>query len=276
MELFTPAQIVQNYAETGAAKCRAPAKRLLLLGVLAGLLICFGAVVSNTVCFSLQSASAGRIAGGLLFPFGLGMVVLSGAELFTGNCLIGISVLAGKVRVGAMLRNWALVYAGNFIGGLAVAASCAFFGQLELANGALAVHTIRVAAAKCALPFGSAVVLGICCNLLVCMGVVLSFAAKEPVGKALGAYLPVAYFVICGFEHCVANMYFVPAGIFAASRPAYAALAAAAGVDTAALSWGSFLLHNLLPVTLGNIAGGLLLGGMLWLCHSKWQQKATA
>jgi formate/nitrite transporter len=267
MSLFSPAEIISNYADIGAKKASSPGWKLLLLGVLAGFLIGMGSAVTNTAAHAITNVSAARIICGLLFPFGLGIVMLVGAELFTGNCMIPVSVLAGKTGWGGLLKNWVCVYLGNFIGGVLLAAGCAFFGQLNYSDGGLAVYTIKVAAAKCVIPFGNGVVLGILCNLLVCLGVLCALSAKDASGKILGAYIPVAFFVICGFEHCVANMYYIPAGLFAAQVPRYAQLAAAAGVDISALTWGNFLVRNLVPVTIGNILGGATIGVLLWVCH---------
>ena len=150
-----------------------------------------------------------------------------------------------------------------------MAAGCAFFGQLNYSGGALAVYTMKVAAGKCAIPFANGVVLGILCNLLVCLGVLMAMSAKDTTGKIIGAFLPVAYFVLCGFEHCVANMYYISAGLMAKAVPAYAQLAAEAGVDLSALTLSNFLLGNLVPVTLGNILGGAALGWLMWFCHLK-------
>lgn len=164
------------------------------------------------------------------------MVVIMGAELFTGNCLIGISLLDKKCVLGEMLRSWVIVYLANFAGSLLVAGGCAWFGQMDLGGGQLAVYTMKVAAAKCALPFQNALVLGFFCNLLVCLGVLMSLSAKDSAGKILCAYLPVAFFVMCGFEHCVANMYYIPAGLMAKTVPAYVELAGEMGVDLTALT----------------------------------------
>jgi formate/nitrite transporter len=232
-------------------------------------MIALGGAAANTAAHSAASAGAGRMAAGLLFPFALGIIMLTGMELFTGNCMIAISVLAKKASLRGMLKNWGAVYAGNFAGGLLVAASCAFFGQMDLSGGGLAVYTINLAAAKCALPFGTALVFGVLCNALVCLGVLCSLSAKDTAGRILGAYIPVALFVICGFEHSVANMFFVPAGLFANAVPEYSAAAALAGVDTSALTWGAFLLNNLLPVTIGNIVGGAGIAAALWKGHRK-------
>ena len=165
---------------------------------------------------------------------------MSGAELFTGNCLIAISLLERQCTPAGMLRNWAIVYLSNFAGALLVAAGCAFFGQLNYSGGLLAVFTMKLAAGKCALPFQNTFVLAILCNLLVCLGVILAMTAKDTAGRFIGAFLPVCYFVICGFEHCVANMYYIPAGLMAKAVPAYAQLAAEMGVGLSRPHRGQF------------------------------------
>lgn len=272
MHLFTPSECASNYAAAGRAKTQLPAARLFLLAMLAGFFIAMGGAVASTAAHAVENAGLARVLCGLLFPFGLAMVVLTGAELFTGNTLIVISVLSGQTSVRAMLRNWAIAYLGNATGAVLTAAACVFSGQLGVSDGALALYAMKLAAGKCALPFGGAVVLGVLCNLLVTAGVLLSLTAQDVPGRVLGAYLPVAFFVICGFEHCVANFYYISAGLFAQSVPAYAALAAQAGLDLSALTWGGFLLRNLLPVTLGNILGGVGMGALYWYCHPPRRQ----
>lgn len=276
MNLFSPAELTQNYASLGKAKAEKPFFRLFGLAVLAGLFIAFGAAVCNTAVHSIAAVSTSRIISGLLFPFGLGMVMLMGAELFTGNVMIGISVLNGDTTAAKMLRSWAIVYLGNFLGTVLLALACSRFGQLDYSKGGLAAYTIKIAAAKCSLPFANALVMGILCNILICAGVLCSLSAKDTAGRILGAYIPVAFFVICGFEHSVANMYYVPAGLFALQMPPYAAQAAEAGIDVSMLPWGNFLLHNLLPVTLGNILGGLFVGITMLACHLKKATLAAA
>lgn len=254
--MLTPAEFVETYAGIGAGKATAPVRRVFLLAVLAGFFIGMGGAASTTATHALANAATARIVSGMLFPFGLIMVIFTGSELFTGNCLMTISVLSHRASLWGMVRNLAVVYLGNFAGALALAAACAFSGQMNLSGGMLAAAAIRTAAAKCSLPFGGAVVLGALCNILVCAAVLCAISAKSAPGKAIGAFLPVCFFVVCGFEHSVANMYYIPAGLFALSVPKYAALAIKAGVDTAGLTWGGFLLRNLLPVTLGNLLGG--------------------
>jgi formate/nitrite transporter len=232
-------------------------------------MIGFGAAVSNTACHAIGNQSLARVAGGLLFPFGLGMVMLTGAELFTGNCMMVISLLDGETNLSKTLKNWFCVYLGNMTGGILLAIGVAASGQLNLGDGALALYTIKVAAAKCNLTFGPAVLLGIFCNILVCLGVLCSLSAKDTSGRILGAYIPVAFFVICGFEHSVANMYYIPAGIFALNISDYAAAAIETGLSVSALGWGNFLKANLLPVTVGNIIGGAGIAALLWYCHAR-------
>lgn len=275
MGSLNPTELTHSYAEAGKKKAECFPSKMVILAILAGLLIAFSGAVTNTASHSIGNVSAARMISGLLFPFGLGMVMLLGAELFTGNCMIPISVLEKKTTIGKMLRNWAIVYSGNFAGALLLAAACAYFGQMDYSAGGLAVYTIKVAAGKCALSFSSGIVLGFFCNILVCTGVLCSLSAKDTGGRIFGAYIPVAVFVICGFEHCIANMYYIPAGLFAMNVPRYAQLAAEAGIDTSMLTWGNFFIRNLLPVTIGNILGGVSLGLTMWAAHlPKAKEKA--
>lgn len=270
----TPSEFVNSYALIGQKKANNVATKLLVLGVLAGFLIGMGAAVTNTAGHALANPSVAKIVSGLLFPFGLIMVILTGAELFTGNCLITISVLEKKVDVKGMLRNWFYVYLGNFIGALFLAMACAYSGPMNLNGNGVAVYTMKVAAGKCALTFGNALILGILCNVLVCIAVAMSLMSKNTIGRAIGAYLPIAFFVICGFEHSVANMYYITAGLLAKNIPAYAEAAAAAGLDLSALTWGNFFLHNLIPVTLGNIIGGCSFASLIWFGFAPQEQPA--
>ena len=264
--MLSPGEFIHLYAQIGAKKTANSSRKLVLSALLAGFLIGMGAVVSNTAGHALTNAGVSRVVCGLLFPFGLIMVIITGAELFTGNCLITISLLEKKAGLSGMVRNLVLVYLGNLLGAAALAAVIVYCGQLDLSGGALAVHTIRTAAAKCAIPFGKAMALGILCNILVCAGVMCSLCGKSLPGKAIGAFVPVCFFVIGGFEHCVANMYYIPAGMLAAGVPRYAQLAREAGADLSALNLVD-CLRNLIPVTMGNIIGGCGFGALIWACH---------
>ena len=266
MNLFTPEEMVRNYSLAGAKKAKAPAWKLLLLGVLAGALIGYAALVTNMACYKLENPSVVRIVSGVLFGFGLGLVILSGAELFTGNTLILISVLDKKATVPGMLRNWGLVYSGNLLGAFLLSFLVARFNHLGAGGGALAAYSMSVAQAKMTAPFLNALVMGILCNMLVVLGVLFSLAGKDGVSRIFGAWAPVMFFVTLGFNHCVADMTYCMTGLFAVRY--YANHAAA----FPALGWGRFLLGNLLPVTLGNIIGGCAIGATMWLCYL-WSRK---
>ena len=262
--MLSPAEFVNFYALTGAKKSSNSGGKLCLSALLAGFFIAAGAVVANTAGHMLTNAGLSRVVCGLLFPFGLIMVIVTGAELFTGNCLITISLLEKKAALAGMIRNLVIVYAGNLAGAVLLALAVVYCGQLDLSGGALAVHTIRTAAGKCAIPFGKAVVLGILCNILVCAGVMCSLCGKSLPGRAIGAFVPVSFFVIGGFEHCVANMYYIPAGLLALRE--YGQMSQEAGVELSMLTVSNFL-GNLIPVTIGNIIGGCGFGALIWAVH---------
>ena len=276
MAIKTPAEVTDAYIDACPPKAGAPAWRLLLLAVLAGVLVSLGAVASSSASFGMEDAGVQRLITGAVFPIGLIMIVLLGAELFTGNALMVTAALSGSITWGRLLRNWGLVYVGNFIGAVAVAALMAFFGQLNLGGGDLAVYTAKVAAAKCQLPWMNAFVLGVFCNFLVCVAIYLGNAAHEVSGKILGVFFPIFGFVIASFEHCIANMYYIPAGIFANMVPAYASAITEAGINVGALNAGAFVCANLIPVTLGNIVGGALVGVVMFAAHSSKRKAREA
>ena len=259
--MLSPKETAERYVNIGRGKAALPIGRMLVLGMLAGAFIALAAVGANTALSTVTNPSLGKLAAACVFPGGLAMVLLAGSELFTGNCLMVMPLLQGEIGWGGMVRNWLFVYIGNLLGSLLIVGLVAGGGQWGLFSGQLAVTTIKVAAGKTALSFPAAFCLGVCCNFLVCIAVWISFAADSVGGKLAGLFFPIMLFVLAGFEHSVANMYYIPAGIVAAADPAYAALAAEAGVDASGLTWGAFFLRNLLPVTLGNIVGGSILVG---------------
>ena len=262
--MLSPKETGERYIKAGQVKAGQPIDRLLVLGLLAGAFIALAAVGANTAMATVANPSLAKLTAACVFPGGLAMVLLAGSELFTGNCLMVIPLLERKIGWGGMLRNWLFVYVGNLLGALLVAALVCLGGQWSLFGGQLAVTTIKVAAGKVALSFPSALVLGVCCNFLVCIAVWISFAAESVGGRLAGIFFPIMLFVLSGFEHSVANMYYIPAGILAAADPAYAQLAVEAGVDISGLTWSAFFCRNLLPVTVGNIIGGSLLVGCLY------------
>lgn len=268
MSMFTPAQIMERYSAMGKVKAERSVHTLLILSFLAGFLIAAAAMASSTVAFQRETVSQARLASGLIFPFGLGMVMVTGAELFTGNTMLLVSLLERKVRLMGLLRSWGFVLFGNFCGAVFMAILCGFSGLFQTSGGAFGVYFIRIAAEKCALPFANALVLGILCNLLVCIGVLCSLSAEDTAGRILGAYIPIALFIICGFEHSIANFFYIPAGFFAARQPDLANLATTAGIDISGLTLTGFL-DNILPVTLGNTIGGAGIGLLMWMSHKQ-------
>ena len=260
-------------SDSGIGKANGNVWKILLLAVLAGAYIAFGAQASTMVSFNLTADAAtvglGKLVSAAVFPVGLMMVVLCGAELFTGNCLMITGVLDRKIKVSGILSNWAIVYLGNMIGSLLLVLFISVSGLWETGGGLLGAAVIKTAATKVGLGFGKAFVLGILCNWLVCLAVWMATGARDTIGKIFSIWFCIALFVMSGFEHSVANMYFIPAGMAASANDAFVQLA---GVDISSLDAGGFLIGNLLPVTLGNIAGGALFVGVIyWTVHRKFK-----
>lgn len=260
----SPKEIAQNYVATGAAKTKLPIGRMLVLGILAGMFIALAGVGATIASTTISNPSLAKLIGAFVFPVGLSMVLLSGSELFTGNNLIIISVLERQAKVSGMLKNWIVVYIGNFIGGALVAVLAVYSGTFNLFGNEAAASVINTAVAKVSLSFDQALFRGVLCNFLVCIAVWMSFGAKDVVGKVAAFFLPIMLFVVSGYEHSVANMYYTIAGILAAKNPAYAAAAMNNGANLSKLTWGSIFTNNLIPVTIGNIIGGMVLVGMAY------------
>lgn len=275
---LSPAQITDFTIETGIKKTSVPAMQSLLLGVLAGAFIAFAAEGSNMAAFNLlarpETYGLGKALAGAIFPTGLILTLEAGAELFTGNTMIFAAVLEGKVRLGAMLRNWGLVYVGNLLGSLLVAVLIVYSGQLNSGANLLGGITLKIASYKTHLEFLPALYLGILCNWLVCLAVWMSYGAKDIAGKSLAIFFPIWLFITSGFEHSVANMYYIPAAIMAKSNAAWVAASGLNPAQLEQINWLSFL-GNLLPVTLGNIIGGsLFVAGAYWLAYKKLNASA--
>ena len=269
-EILSPDKILDKVSNAYVGKARASSKKLLVLSFLAGAFIAMAAQGSTFASFNLlankETLGLGKLIQGLTFTPGLIFVLIAGAELFTGNKLMIVSVVDKKLKLKELLRAWGIVYLGNFLGSVFVAFLLLKSGQWNNADALVGARTILIANGKVNLGFSKAFVLGILCNWLVCLAVWMSFGSDSQVGKMLSAFFPVTLFVLSGFEHSIANMYYVPAGILAKSIPEYVA---ATGLDQAALSslnWGGFFTQNLIPVTLGNIVGGgLFVAIAYWL-----------
>lgn len=263
LEDKAPKTIAETVASTvGVGKATSPWFTVFVLGILAGSYIGFGGLLSTTVTFDL-AAKAGigltKFLAGSAFSLGLILVVIAGAELFTGNNLMVSSVLSKEITFSTMTKRWALVYAANFIGSILLALIFYYSGLWKTGDSALGVAAIGVAAKKVSLDFSEALVRGIGCNWLVCLAVWMALAARQTIGKIFAIFFPIMGFVAIGFEHCVANMYFIPTGIFLKNWAGIGS-ASMAGLD--ALTWANFVWKNLLPVTIGNIIGGAVFVGM--------------
>lgn len=267
--IYSAPEIMEMYTDLGAKKSAYPIWKMLLLGLLAGMVIACGAVAATTASYDIANTGLARLLTALVFSLGLGIILLIGAELFTGNCMIFISVLSKKTTFKKMLKNWLFVYIGNMCGAILIAGLIILSGQIGMGNGQLAVTTINIASAKCSPDFIPAVAQGILCNFLVCIAVLCSLSAKDTTGRIFGAYIPVVLFVTGGFEHCIADMYYIPAGILANLNSTFSAMADDAGISTASLTLRNFFSSNLLPVTIGNIIGGVGVSTILWICHRK-------
>lgn len=246
---------------------------LLISGMLAGAFIAIGASSSSAAIYGISNTGLAKTLAGAIFPVGLILVVMVGGELFTGDCLMIFDVMNKRVKVLQVVRVLALVFLFNLLGSLIVVFLVNRSGQLDYGNGALAVSAIKAAYTKLNLGFGKAFCSGIMCNVLVCLAVLLAGTAKEAIGKIFAIFFPIWAFVIGGYEHCVANMYYIPAGLFAKHGDTYYQLALDAGMTAEQLdsmTIGSFIVDNLIPVTLGNIVGGMIFVALpLYLVHRK-------
>jgi formate/nitrite transporter len=263
LEDKAPGTIAETVAQTvGVAKATSPWLTVFVLGILAGAYIGFGGLLSTTVTFDTAAKwgiGVTKILGGAAFSVGLMLVVIAGAELFTGNNLMISSVMIKQITFSTMVKRWGIVFLANFIGSMIIAFVFYFSGLWKTGDGALGTAAVKVAYNKVALSFGEALWRGIGCNWLVCLAVWMALAARQVIGKIFAIFFPIMAFVAIGFEHSVANMYFIPTGILLVSGAGFSNVP---GVDSNILGWINFLWRNLLPVTLGNIIGGGFFVGM--------------
>jgi formate/nitrite transporter len=267
VDALLPAETARRAENIGVAKTEMRLDRLAVLSVLAGAFIALGAVFSTVVTAGGDIAPGiARLLGGLVFSLGLVLVVIAGAELFTGDTLTVMATASRRVRVGALLRTWSIVYVGNFIGALATTLAVYWSGIYESQGGTVGARALEIASVKTSLGFREAVFLGVFANALVCLGVWLSLSARSVTDKILAVVFPITAFVAAGFEHSVANMYFIPAGILIkAWAPAsfWSDIGRTAG-DAPTVTWHDLLVGNLLPVTIGNLIGGAVLVGLVY------------
>lgn len=271
---LTPPEILEYAEETGVKKAGMPFRRTMLLSFLAGVFIALASVGSNIISHNITDIGVAKYLAGLIFPTGLILVVVAGAELYTGNNLISIAALSKRVKWSTYAYNLVIVWLGNLAGSVFIALLIYLSGQLDYSAGFLGAYTIKVASVKANLSFVQAFSSGILCNLLVCLAVWMSYGAKDLAGKSLVIFFPIWLFIASGYEHSVANMYYLSAGLFAKSTARYAEAATASySVSPESLENLNILTSlggNLLPVTLGNLAGGaLFVGAWYWWAYKK-------
>ncbi len=259
IDAYSPKEVAERVESIGVTKARLPIFTMAALGVVSGGFIGLGALYFTfTTSDPNMGFAIGRVLGGLAFSLGLILVVVAGAELFTGNNLLVMAWTMKRISTLELLRNWLIIFAANFIGAMGLAVIVALSNHAAMNNGAVGVQIIKIAAAKTSLPFGEAFFKGVLCNLLVCLAVWMTLAGRSVTDKVLAVVFPISAFVACGFEHSVANMYFIPLGIFLKGQ-----VAVPASVNMTNLGWAGFI-RNLIPVTLGNIVGG---SGMVALVY---------
>ncbi|UCC64365.1 MAG: formate/nitrite transporter family protein [Anaerolineae bacterium] len=262
IDAHPPAKMASRMEDVGVTKAGLKAETTFALATLVGAFIGCGAIFATTVTTELAAAGVGyglvKLLGGLVFCLGLIAVIVAGAELFTGNSLIIMALANGRVPLNGLLRNWAIVYLGNLFGSVLTALIMFLSKPYTSAGGALGANALAIANAKCGLDFIQAIALGIMCNALVCLAMWLCLSARSTTDKILAIIFPITAFVAAGLEYSVANMYFIPIGLFIKSLAGsdfWAAIGKTAA-DYGHLTWGAFFLKNPLPVTVRNMIGG--------------------
>lgn len=270
----TPPQVLEANMKAGEGKAALPLLKCILLGIMAGAFIAFGGASSNAAIHNISNQGLAKTLAGVIFPVGLMMIVFVGGELFTGDCLMIAGVVDKRFSPAKMIKTLIIVWLSNLIGAVVIAALVYFSGLLDYSNGGLGAFTIKVAYGKCTISPIKAVCSGILCNILVCVAVLMATAAKDIAGKVWAIFFPICAFVIGGWEHCVANMFYIPAGIIASMNDTYVAKAEELyGITTQqiaeSVNMGGFIA-NQIPVTIGNILGGMVFVALpLYIIHKR-------
>ena len=257
MSFKTPIELAKAACTASQAKSKWSVSQMLILGILAGAYIAFAGYLCTVVTQDMakyMGVGFTKFMGGAVFSVGLMLVVIAGAELFTGNCMMPLGSLAGCTPLKGILRNWFWVYIANFIGSILIAL---LIYNTGLWHGPVGVNALKIAAGKMSLPMGQAFFRGLLCNWIVVLAVWMSMAATDVIGKIFACFFPIMLFVASGFEHSIANMYFMAMGLFVRGSEAIVSAANLAPEKLASVTWGGFI-HNLVPVTIGNMVGGIL------------------
>jgi len=269
--IMPPAMAVRAEA-SGVKRASISLTTLLVLSVVAGAFVSFGAIFATTVSAGAADLPYGivRLLVGLVFSAGLIMVIIGGAELFTGNNLLVMAWASKKVTTRAVLLNWVLSFAGNFVGAIVTAALMFYTTQYTFGGGSVGLAALNIANAKTSLAFIPALTLGIMCNALVCVAVWMCFSARTNIDRVVTVIPPIAAFAAAGFEHSIANIYFIPMGLFikAGAPDSFWKAIGKTAADYPGLTWDNFFVGNLLPVTIGNIIGGsIMVAAVYWFVY---------
>jgi formate/nitrite transporter len=276
-----PPAMAAKAEDLGVKKANLSLANMFVLAILAGAFIAMGAIFATTVSAGSIAVNAAdgatvyktglpygivRLLTGLVFTLGLILVIVGGSELFTGNNLIVMAFSSGKVTLGALLRNWVVVFVGNFVGAILTAYIMFLTKQYTFGSGAIGLAALNIGEAKTSLDFVQAIALGMMCNALVCMAVWLCYSARTTTDKILAIIPPISAFVAAGFEHSIANMYFIPVALFIKDMgaPQFFETISKTAADFPHLTWSNFFIANLLPVTIGNIIGGAVMVGLVY------------
>jgi len=270
----TPAQVFEANMKAGEGKVQLPLLKCILLGLMAGAFIAFGGATSSAAIHNISNQGVAKALAGTIFPVGLMMIVFVGGELFTGDCLMLAGVIDKRFSALQLIKTLIIVWLSNMAGAILIATLVYYSGLLDYTSGALGAFTIKVAYGKCTITPFKAICSGILCNILVCIAVLMATAARDIAGKVWAIFFPICAFVVGGWEHCVANMFYIPAGIIAATNDTYVAKAEelygiTAAQISASVNVGGFI-SNLIPVTIGNILGGMVFVALpLYVIHKK-------
>lgn len=281
-ETILPSAMALRAEAGGVTRAAMDPLSVFVLGVLAGAFIAFGAVFATTV----GAGNVGpepipyglmRLLTGIVFSTGLILVIVGGAELFTGNNMLVMAWANGKVTTRAVLLNWGVVFIGNFVGAIATAALMFASTQYTFGDGSVGLNALVIANGKTALTFGPAFMLGVLCNALVCLAVWMCYGARTTIDRVVTIVPPISAFVAAGFEHSIANIYFIPMGLFikASAPDSFWTAIGRTPADFPSLTWDNFIIANLIPVTLGNIVGGsVLVAAVYWFVYLRKRQAA--
>lgn len=271
---FAPKEIIENNLNEADGKSGQPFYKIVLLGMLAGAFIAIGGQASNVAVHNIANAGLAKVVAGTIFPVGLMLILIAGGQLFTGNCLLFMGAVDGKITFRRFFGNLLTIFFSNFAGAIIISVLVYFSGQFDMSSGQLGAYTIKVAAGKVHLTAVQGLTSGIMCNIIVCGAILMAAGAKDVTGKCIASFFPIFAFVVSGFEHCVANMYYLTSGLLASHNETYRMQAKEIFHLTdsaiADINIKNIFVSNLLPVTIGNIIGGsLFIGGVFYIIFGR-------